>query len=551
MDIESLWYKNAIIYAIDIHRFKDANGDGIGDFSGLIDRLDYLSDLGVTCIWLLPFYPTPYRDNGYDINDYFGVDPRVGSLDDFIAFLREAGKRSIRVMLDLVLDHTSDTHPWFIAARHNPDSRFRDYYSWTKYPPPVPPDKGPIFPGQEDTVWSYDETSQSYYYHRFYHFQPSLNTSNPEVQEEIKRILDFWLSFRVSGFRIDAVSHLVEGHGLKSTEPSNPHGILKDIHAFVDRFQPDVALLGEADVEPQELASFFGDNDELHLLFNFVLNNYLFLSLAREEATPIHKGLTQLPNRSVLGQWANFLRNLDELDLERLTDDERQAVFERFAPEETMKIFGRGIRRRLAPMLEGNRRRMEMAFSLLFSLPGTPVFVYGDEIGMGEDLTQEGRDAVRAPMQWSDEKNAGFSSAAKSRLVQPVIDEGPFGYKDVNVAAQQEDPDSFLNWVKKLVQVRRKCPEFGHGAWRLMEVDSSVVLVHRCVWKNGIVIAVHNFSGEEQRVVLDLNDQRGRQLSDLVGGDVSTERLAEGSYEIMLGPYGYRWYRIEGERVTE
>lgn len=550
MQTDHLWYKNAVIYAVDVHRYMDSNGDGRGDFAGLTSRIGYLAELGVTCLWLLPFYPTPDRDNGYDVADYYNVDPRLGTLDDFLEFLHRAGEHGIRVVLDLVMDHTSDEHPWFVAARYDPTSRFRHYYTWADYPPPTPPDMGNIFPGQENTVWTYDPISGSYYHHRFYHFEPDLNTANPDVIDEIERALDFWLSFGISGFRVDAASHMIESYE-PGAMSSDRHDVLKDIRSYVSRRLPDAALIGEADVSPNKLASFFGDGDELNVLFNFVLNNYIFLAFAREEARPIIQALSMLPAIPASGQWANFLRNLDELDLERLPELDRQEVFDAFAPNEDMRIFGRGIRRRLAPMFDGDRRRLEMAFSLLFTLPGSPVIIYGDEIGMGEDLRQQGRHAVRAPMQWSGEANGGFSEAPAGQLMQPAIEDGPFGYHARNVAAQQQDPESFLNWMKRLIHTRRACPEFGQGNWQIFEkeIDEQApqVLAHRCAWKDGIVIAVHNLSGEEQEITLDLRDQRGRRLEGIFG-KATHHVLEEGMNRIQLDPYGYGWYRIEGEQ---
>lgn len=544
--MSDLWYKNAIIYAVDVDRFKDSDGNGIGDFGGLIEKLPYLFELGVTCLWVLPFYRAPDRDNGYDIKDYYEVDPLLGNLDDFITFLHKANEFGMRVILDLVVNHTSNQHPWFRAACQDPDSRYNDYYIWSDTPPPIHPEEGTIFPGQEHSVWSYNESAGSYYYHRFYHFQPELDATNPEVLEEIKRVMDFWFAFDVSGFRLDAASHLVSMTGLEMNPKGDPHAILRELRTFAQSRRPDSVLVGEADVKPENLARFFGDNDQLNMLFNFALNNYVYLGLAREEAEPIRRAIEQLPAIPQECQWANFLRNLDELDLERLTDEQRDDVFKRFAPEENMRIFGRGIRRRLAPMLQGDRRRMEMAYSLLFSLPGTPTIVYGDEIGMGEDLCRHGRFAVRSPMQWANETNAGFSDAPEDELVQPVISSGPFRYEEVNVADQQDDPDSFFHWMRKLIRMRRSCPEIGYGSMSLTETEVESVLIKRSAWKNNLVVTVHNLSESEQTVRLDLDDQMGRRMDNLLEDEPA--RLIDTSYpEIELEPYGYRWYRIKGE----
>ena len=547
--MDTTWYKNAIIYAVDVNRFFDADGDGVGDFDGLLGKLDYLADLGVTALWLLPFYPAPGRDNGYDIKDYYGVDSTLGTLEGFATFVQKAGERGIRVLSDIVMNHTSDQHPWFEAARRDPASRYHNYYTWADHPPPTPPDGGNIFPGQEVSVWTFDEVARKYYFHRFYHFQPDLNFGCPDVQNEVECVLDFWLSFGVAGFRIDAASHMIAHDGVPGTDHPDRHDILRRLRTFVESRQEETVLLGESDVEPEQLAAYFGDGDELTMLFNFALNNYLWLAFARGEAEPIIRLLRQLPALPDSAQWANFLRNLDEVDLERLSDEERQEVFEAFAPDEGMRIFGRGIRRRLAPMLGGDQRRLELAYSLLFTLPGTPVLVYGDEIGMGEDLSRKGRFAVRVPMQWTAKRNAGFSSGKKADLVQPVVAEGPFGYKEVNVEAQQADPDSLWHRVRAMIYARRAAPELGHGSWHLFDTGTDKVLAHRSAWKDGVVVAVHNLSGEEQAVELELRGQRGRRLRALLGPESGAEEEIRGeTYPLTLEPYGYRWYRIHGER---
>jgi maltose alpha-D-glucosyltransferase/alpha-amylase len=547
--MNDLWYKNAILYAVDVGTFQDSDGDGIGDFQGLISRLDYLVELGVTCIWLLPFYPSPGRDNGYDVRDYFEIDPRHGTLDDFVEFLHRAGEHGIRVILDLVVNHTSDRHPWFQAARRDEKSRYRDYYVWTDDPPPVSLGKGTIFPGQEQSIWTYDEVAGAYYYHRFYGFEPELQIANPEVQEEIYRIMDFWLSFGISGFRLDAASHMIEAKGIESTQPGNPHGVLRDLREFVQQRREGAILLGESDVRAAELEDYFGEGDELNMLLNFLLDNYLFLALARQRSEPVEYVLGLLPSIPHEGQWANFLRNLDELDLERLSEEERQEVYEAFAPEEEMRIYGRGVRRRLAPMLMDDRRRLEMAYSLLFSLPGSPMLVYGDEIGMGDDLSLVGRNAVRTPMQWSEAENAGFSAASWKALARPVISEGEFGYEKVNVAAQRTDPDSLFSWMKHLIQTRRQCPEFGWGALTTVSTGDEAVFAHRCEWRGGHVMAVHNLSEEARTVRIDLGHQRHGTFTPLLG-NARFEVDGDNVLRVELEPYGHQWLR-EGSPGSE
>jgi maltose alpha-D-glucosyltransferase/alpha-amylase len=535
------WYKNAVFYGLDVATFQDSNGDGIGDFPGLSRRLDYLTNLGVTCIWLLPFFPSPDRDNGYDVMDYFSVDPKLGTFDDFLAFVRGAGQRGLRVMIDLVMDHTSDRHPWFQAARRDRHSRYRRYYVWTDAPPPTEPGKKNIFPGEESSVWTYDEIAGQYYYHQFYHFEPDLDVVNPHVQEEVKRVIDYWLSFGVSAFRVDAVSHMIEPHEtMPSVATHDPHYILRDLRAYTSARRADCALLGEADVEPEELRSFFGDGDEMHLLYNFLLNNFLFLTFATGQAEPLQRCLRLLPSPPENGQWVNFLRNLDELDLERLSDEERDAVYQAFAPDEDMRIFGRGIRRRLAPML-GDRRRLESAFSLLFSLPGTPLLVYGDELGMGEDLSLEGRNAVRTPMQWSRERQAGFSTASREELPAPVISGGPFSYKAVNVADSEADPDSFLNWVKRLIFLRRQCPEWGWGSCHVVSSGEPGVFAHQAERNGRRLFAVHNLT--DKAAVIRLDREPDTRLIPLFSNRPALTEPDSGKLE--LEAYGYRWYRQE------
>ncbi|WP_433631340.1 alpha-amylase family protein [Halomicrococcus sp. NG-SE-24] len=394
-ETENSWYQDATVYSVDLKAFRDADGDGIGDFQGLTESLDYFSRLGIDCIWLLPFYPTPGRDNGYDVMDYYGVDSRLGTLGDFVEFVRAAESRGIRVVVDLVVNHTSDQHPWFQAAREDPDSKYRDFYLWADEEPDLHPDRGPIFPGEEDHVWSYDEAADAYYYHRFYHFQPDLNVANPAVREEVKKIIGFWLELGVDGFRIDAAGLLTQTKGLAEGPLDDPHGFLREMREFVSRRRSDAVLLAEADRPPAELGEYFGDGDEMHLLLNFQLNARLVLALARGESAPLAYVLDELPDPPEGAGWANFLRNLEELNIGALTEAEQADVYEAFAPDEDMRIYDRGIRRRLAPILDGDRDRIELAYSLLFSLPGTPVVVYGDEMGMGEDLNQPGRFAVR------------------------------------------------------------------------------------------------------------------------------------------------------------
>ena len=378
-----LWFKDAVVYALDVGTVLDGDGDGVGDFGGLTSRLDYLVDIGVNCLWLLPFYPSPNRDNGYDVTDYYRVNPRHGTLGDFVEFVRAAKARGLRLIVDLVVNHTSDQHPWFQAARADPESPYRDYYVWTKVPPPT--EEKTVFPTVEPSPWAYDEVAKAHYWHHFYWHQPDLKVANPAVQVEIRKIIEFWLALGVDGFRVDAAPYMVQPKG---PTPGAGHDLFRELRTYLSEQRRDAVFVAEADSAPAELAEFFGGDgrcDEMHLLFNFMLNKYLWLALARGQAEPLNRGLGLLPEVPSGGQWANFVRNLDELDLERLTEEERQEVYRAFGPEERMRVYGRGIRRRAAPML-GDARRLRLAYSLALTLPGTPVIPYGDEIGMGDDL---------------------------------------------------------------------------------------------------------------------------------------------------------------------
>lgn len=546
------WYRDAIIYAVDVEKYADSNGDGIGDFEGLSNRLDYLHDLGVTCLWLLPFYPSPRRDNGYDVTDYYGVDPRFGTLEQFGDFVRRAGERGIRIVIDIVMDHSSEEHPWFQASRRDKGSRFRDYYTWAHMPPSGSIGHGSAFPGEESSLWKYDEVAGEYYYHPFYRFQPQLNMGHPEVRQELMRVLDFWMSFGVSGFRLDAVPLMLGLDGPQINPPRDPHSILKEARRLVSDRHPGTALLGEVDLDAGQLIGYFGAGDELNNLLNFQLNNYLFLALATERAAPVLRGLRLLPMPPEGCQWVNFLRNHDELNIQWLPELDRAYVWDTFAPDPDARIYGRGIRRRLAPMID-NAEKLQMAMSLLFSLPGTPMIMYGDEIGMGDDLAIPGRDAVRTPMQWSNAKNAGFSTAAADRLVRPVISDGAYSYKQVNVERQIADDDSPLNTFRRLAQARKSCPELGRGAWTRLETQSTRVLAHECVWRNGTVVCLHNLGPEPATQVVDLHDHRGEHVRCIVS---ARHRMADADgddkqYRFELEGYGFAWYRIIDEPAEE
>ena len=539
-----LWYKEAILYQVDVRTYMDSNGDGIGDFTGLIEKLDHISNLGITCLWILPFYPSPGRDNGYDVTDHFGIDERLGNSGDFVELIREAHSRGLRVVVDLVINHTSDLHPWFQRARADPDSPFRDYYFFRERPPAGETVEQVVFEPDSDGPWTYDDESGAYYFHRFYSFEPDLNMMHPEVQKVIKKVIEYWIALGVDGFRIDAAPYLGNQPGVTHLE-EEPHELLRAIRDHASSLNGDVVLLAEADVDPRKLRADFGEGREVQLLYNFYVNNFLFLAFARETAGPIVRAFEALPDIPESGQWLNWIRNHDELDLERLSEDEREEVYAAFAPDDEMRVYGRGIRRRFPPMVDGDRRCMELAFSLLLSLPGTPIIRAGQEIGMGDDLSQPERWSVRTVMQWSAERHAGFSTSEREQLVRPLIADGQFGYERVNVADQRRDPESFLNWMVRAIGVRRECREWGHGCFEALSTDQDGVLAHTSVWNDGRVLALHNLSGTACHVRLDLgNLEQHRFLESF--SDRNYECPAQQKNEFELGPYAYRWFRLDG-----
>ncbi len=544
-DTSDLWWKTAVIYCLDVETFMDWNDDGIGDFVGLAQRLDYLASLGVTCLWLMPFYPTPDRDDGYDITDFYGVDSRLGSPGDLVEVIQTARDRGMRVIADLVVNHTSNKHPWFKAARSSKDSPFRDFYVWLDEPP-AEPHAEPTFPDQESSVWTFDEKAGQYYLHHFYRHQPDLNVANPKVRDEIAKVLGYWLSLGLSGFRVDAVPFFLETLGIPDGAAllPDPHGFLADLRAFLNRRSGQAILLGEVNLPYPEQLRFFGgeQRNELHMQFDFVGMQQLYLSLARQDCGPLAEALRQRPQLAPETQWANFVRNHDELTLDKLSESERQEVFAAFGPEPEMQIYGRGLIRRLPTMLGGDPRRIRMAYSLLFALPGTPVLFYGEEIGMGENLDAGDRTAVRTPMQWSSDKHGGFSRAARSRLAgQPP--EGPYGPQFVNVAAQQHDPDSLLTFIRRLAETYRGCPELGWGTYEVIDAGHPSVLVHCCRWDDGMLVALHNFAADSIMVSFALDLPEGSVLTELLEPG-TWESVAPGRWQMHLGSYGFRWLRV-------
>ncbi len=523
----------------------DADGDGVGDFKGLMRRLDYLQGLGVTAVWLMPFQPSPGRDGGYDISDYYNVDPKYGTLGDFVEFTHGCDQRGIRVLIDLVVNHTSDKHPWFQQARSHPESRFRDWFVWSAKKPKNAAD-GVVFPGVQKSTWTFDESARSYYFHRFYDFQPDLNTAHPDVQAEILKIMGFWTQLGVSGFRMDAVPFVIADKGPTVTGMKEHYEMLRTFSEFLSWRKGDAIILGEANVLPQTDLEYFGDEGErLQMMFNFQVNQNLFFALATADCRPLIKALKNTKPRPATAQWGQFLRNHDELDLGRLTEEQRQTVFTAFGPDKDMQLYSRGIRRRLAPMLEGDRRRLELAYSLMFTLPGTPVIRYGDEIGMGDDLSLPERQCARTPMQWSTEAHGGFTKAGNPVL--PVITGGAYGFEHVNVADQRRDPNSMLNWMERIVRMRKEVPEIGWGDFTVLRTGGPDVLAIRYDWRNNSVVIVNNLSSAPREVRIDvgLGDEDGTRLVNLLSDEHSVADES-GRHCILMEGYGYRWFRAGG-----
>ncbi len=545
MGLHDQWYKNAIIYCLDVETYADSDGDGIGDFTGLRSRLDYLSGLGVTCLWLMPFYPTPNRDDGYDTADYCAVDPRLGTIADFSEFVVEAKERGMHVVIDLVPNHTSDQHPWFQSARLDPESPYRDYYVWRE-DDPGDTSSQVVFPGEQKGIWTWDEEAKAWYLHHFFAHQPDLNYANPVVREEIRKVMGLWLQLGVSGFRIDAAPFLINLIGVDGKEGMGPaHEYLEEMQDFAKIRKGNAILLGEVDEGLSNIADYFGGGNQLQALFNFPLNRYIFLGLAQESADPINFGLNQLPTIPGEGQWVNFLRHHDELNLSRMTNEQRQQVFTAFGPDPEMQIFDRGLRRRLAPMLGGDQARIRMAYSLLFSLPGAPMVFYGEEIGMGEQMELEGRMSVRAPMQWTPGESGGFSSAPAEDLVRPILTDGDYGLEKVNVAGQRADKESLLNWMATLIRVRKECGEIGTGTWQLMETGNDSILALRYDVDDSAVMVLNNLSNTRYTISLDLTDVEMETATDLLT-DKAYEPIDHKKRSIRLDGYGFRWMRLGG-----
>jgi maltose alpha-D-glucosyltransferase/alpha-amylase len=538
------WYRNAVVYSLDVRSFQDSNGDGVGDLQGLISRIDYLGRLGVTVLWLSPIHPSRWRDGGYDITDHYNVDPALGSLGDFAELMNVADERGLRVMLDLVVNHTSDEHPWFVSARSDPSSPYRDWYVWSDQEP-TDRGEGMVFPGVQKETWTYCDQAGAWYHHRFHDFQPDLNIANRQVREEIAKIVSFWERLGVGGFRIDGAPFVIEQTTPGGDPGDRDYGFLTDLRERTSWRRGDAVFLAEANVPNDELRLFFGDADgaanRLQMLFAFRLNEALMLALARQDPLPVIKALHTLPPLPRHGQWATFLRNHDEVDLSGLTADERGDVCAAFGPDPHHQLYERGIRRRLAPMLDGDQQRLRLAYSLQFTMPGTPVLRYGDEIGMGENLRLPERDAIRTPMQWSTSANAGYSNADGRALVRPVVDEGPFSYEHVNVTDQRRDPDSLLLWFERMLHTLRECEEIGVGDHHVISVRPAHVLAHRAQASSGSVVFLHNLGNSPARVQLPVQrDSHGKPVEIF-----SNREYAEPDLEnLEIDGYGYRWIRL-------
>ena len=513
---DPLWYKDAIIYELHVRSFYDSNADGIGDFAGLIQKLDYLQELGVNTLWLLPFYPSPLKDDGYDISDYYNIHPAYGQMADFETFLDEAHRRGLRVITELVINHTSDQHPWFQKARRSaPGSRARDFYVWSdnreKY-------KGAriIFQDSEYSNWTWDEVAKAYYWHRFYSHQPDLNFDNPAVHKAIFKVVDFWLGMGVDGLRVDAVPYLYEREGTSCENLPETHAFLKELRAHVDSKFKNRILLAEANQWPEDAVPYFGKGDEFHMAFHFPIMPRLFMAIGMEDRFPIVDILRQTPPIPENCQWAIFLRNHDELTLEMVTDEERDYMYRVYANDPNARL-NLGIRRRLAPLLNNDRRKLEMMNALLFSLPGTPVIYYGDEIAMGDNIYLGDRNGVRTPMQWSADRNAGFSHANPQKLYLPTITDPGYHYESVNVETQQANPDSFLSWMKRIIALSKRYKAFGRGSIEFLQPENHKVLAFLRRYQGETILVIANLSHLGQQTQLDLTEFTGCRLINLFG----------------------------------
>ena len=536
------WFKDAIFYEVYVRGFCDSDGNGVGDFRGLTAKLDYLEWLGIDCIWLLPFYDSPLKDGGYDIADYFAVLPEYGTLEDFKNFLTSAHRRGIRVIADLVINHTSDQHPWFQESRRSPDSPKRSWYVWSsddqKYP-----DARIIFTDTERSNWTWDEVAGAFYWHRFFSHQPDLNFDNPEVQQVMLDVVSFWLELGIDGFRVDAVPYLFEREETNCENLSETHAFLRRLRHHVDEYFPHALLLAEANQWPEDVVEYFGRGDEFHMAYHFPIMPRLFMALRQEDRRPIVEILERTPPIPGNCQWGMFLRNHDELTLEMVTDEERDYLYNEYAKDLRMRL-NIGIRRRLAPLMENGRRRIELLHALLFSLPGSPFLYYGDEIGMGDNVYLGDRDGVRTPMQWSADRNAGFSRADFAQLYFPLIMDPVYGYQAVNVEAQQRYSTSLLNWVREMIHLRKRHPVFGRGTVSFIKPKNRRVFAFTRTYLDETVLCVFNLSQSAQPVELDLHQYRNLVPVEMMG-EAEFPAISEAPYQLALAPRGFYWFLLK------
>ena len=538
----NLWYKTAIFYEVHVKCFYDSNADGYGDFRGVLQKLDYLQDLGINCIWLLPFYQSPLKDDGYDIADYCKILPEYGTIKDFQDVVDAAHQRGIKVMTDLVLNHTSDQHLWFQEARRDPTSPKRNYYIWSdtdqKY-------QGVrvIFTDTEKSNWSWDPVAKAYYYHRFFSHQPDLNYDNPEVQQEMWQVMCYWLDKGIDGFRCDAVPYLFKREGTNCENLPEAHAYLRELRSKVEHYYPGRILLAEANQWPADLSAYFGNGDEFHMAFHFALMPRMFMAIRKEDRRPIVDILALTPKIPANCQWGVFLRNHDELTLEMCTDEERDYMYREYAQDPRMRL-NVGIRRRLAPLMENYRRRIELLLSLQFTLPGSPIVYYGDEIGMGDNIYLGDRNGVRTPMQWNGDRNAGFSQADPERLYSPVVVNPVYHYQAINVESQLRTSGSLLNWVKRLIALQRQHPVFGHGTLQFVHPNNQKILAYIRHYLDETVLIVNNLASSAQPVELDLQEFQGWVPVEMIGRSVFPT-IGERPYFLSLGPHNFYWFILQ------
>jgi len=541
-DQDNLWYKDAVFYEVNVRGFFDTTGDGNGDLRGLTEKLDYLQELGVDCLWLMPIFESPLKDDGYDVADFRKIHSTIGTVEDFQALTNAAHARGIRIIADLVLNHTSDQHPWFQESRQDPNSPLRNYYVWSdtdqKYP-----GARIIFTDTEQSNWTWDPIARQYYWHRFFSHQPDLNYDNPEVRREMLEIVAFWLDRGIDGFRVDAVPYLIEREGTNCENLPETHAFLKELRRFVDERYPGTLLLAEANQWPTDLLPYFGDGDEFQMAFNFPLMPRMFMSIRREECTPLVEIMSQMPSIPDTCHWGLFLRNHDELTLEMVTDEERDYMYSEYAKDSRMRI-NLGIRRRLAPLMDNGRRQIELLYGLLFTLPGSPVMYYGDEIGMGDNIYLGDRNAVRTPMHWSGDRNAGFSRSDPSRLFQPLIMDPIYHYQAINVEAQLRSPTSLLNWLRRIIRVRKQNPVFSRGSLEFVPCENQRIVAYVREYQDSKVLVVNNLSRFAQPAELDLSRYKELIPVEMIGNQ-PFPRIGELPYFVTLSPHAFFWFNLK------